>query len=120
MESLRELAARFCGLAWRRRWWAILAAWVVCVAGWSAVATMPDQFEANARVYIDADALLTPLLKGIAVESSLQDELDLLQHMLLSRPNLERIIDKGVVISGDVYETTAHSLLLFALKAATT
>jgi polysaccharide chain length determinant protein (PEP-CTERM system associated) len=28
------------------------------------------------------------------VESSLQDELDLLQHMLLSRPNLERIIAK--------------------------
>jgi polysaccharide chain length determinant protein (PEP-CTERM system associated) len=94
METVRELVGRYGGLAWRRRWWAILAAWVVCVAGWSAVATMPDQFEANARVYIDADAFLTPLLKGIAVESSLQDELDLLQHMLLSRPNLERIIDK--------------------------
>ena len=56
---------------------------------------MPNQYEANARVYIDADAVLTPLLKGIAVESSLlSDELDLLQHMLLSRPNLERIIQK--------------------------
>ena len=94
MENLRELAARYGGLAWRRRWWGVIAAWIICIGGWMGIATMPNQFEANARVYIDADAVLTPLLKGIAVESSLQDELDLLQHMLLSRPNLERIIQK--------------------------
>jgi polysaccharide chain length determinant protein (PEP-CTERM system associated) len=94
MENLRELVARYGGLAWRRRWWGVLAAWIVCVGGWLSIATLPNQYEANARVYIDADAMLTPLLRGIAVESSLQDELDLLQHMLLSRPNLERIIQK--------------------------
>jgi polysaccharide chain length determinant protein (PEP-CTERM system associated) len=94
MDNLRELAGRYGGLAWRRRWWGILAAWVICIGGWAGIATLPNQYEANARVYIDADAVLTPLLKGIAVESSLQDELDLLQHMLLSRPNLERIIQK--------------------------
>jgi polysaccharide chain length determinant protein (PEP-CTERM system associated) len=94
METLRELAGRYGALAWRRRWWAVAAAWLVCIAGWMAVATLPNKYEANARVYIDADAVLTPLLKGIAVESSLQDELDLLQHMLLSRPNLEHIIAK--------------------------
>jgi polysaccharide chain length determinant protein (PEP-CTERM system associated) len=94
MDTLRELAARYGGLAWKRRWWGVLAAWIICVGGWMGIQTLPNQYEANARVYIDADAVLTPLLKGIAVESSLQDELDLLQHMLLSRPNLERIIQK--------------------------
>ena len=94
MENLRELAARYGGLAWRRRWWGVLAAWIICVGGWMSIATLPNQYEANARVYIDADSVLTPLLKGIAVESSLQDQLDLLQHMLLSRPNLEGIIQK--------------------------
>jgi polysaccharide chain length determinant protein (PEP-CTERM system associated) len=94
METLREIIGRYGGLAWRRRWWGVAAAWVICIAGWVGVSTLPNQFESNARVYIDADAFLTPLLKGIAVESSLEDELDLLQHMLLSRPNLERIISK--------------------------
>jgi polysaccharide chain length determinant protein (PEP-CTERM system associated) len=94
VEALRELLSRYGALAWRRRWWAMLAAWLVCVTGWITVAMLPNQYEANARVFIDADAFLTPLLRGIAVESSLQDELDLLQHMLLSRPNLERIIAK--------------------------
>jgi polysaccharide chain length determinant protein (PEP-CTERM system associated) len=94
METLRELLSRYGALAWRRRWWGVSAAWVICIAGWIGVASLPNQYEANAKVYIDADAFLTPLLKGIAVESSLQDELDLLQHMMLSRPNLERIISK--------------------------
>jgi len=94
MDRLREMAIRYSGLAWHRRWWGVTAAWIICVIGWMAVAAMPNQYEAYARVYIDADAVLTPLLRGIAVESSLQDQLDLLQHMLLSRPNLERIIQK--------------------------
>ncbi len=94
MDKVREMAARYGGLAWSRRWWGVTAAWIICIFGWLAVASMPNQYEAYARVYIDSDAVLTPLLRGIAVESSLQDQLDLLQHMLLSRPNLERIIQK--------------------------
>jgi len=94
MESIQELVARYGLLGWRRRWWAVLAAWAVCIGGWVGVAALPNQYEASARVYIDADAILTPLLRGISVDSSLTDEIDLLQQMMLSRPNLERIIAK--------------------------
>jgi polysaccharide chain length determinant protein (PEP-CTERM system associated) len=94
MESLQDLVNRYGGLAWRRRWWGVAAAWVMCLAGWVGVASMPNQFEASARVYIDADAVLTPLLRGIAADSSMTDQIDLLQHMLLSRPNIEKIIAK--------------------------
>ena len=94
MESLQDLVGRYAGLAWRRRWWALAAAWLVCLAGWFGVAMMPNQFEASARVYIDADAVLTPLLRGLAADSSMTDQIDLLQHMLLSRPNLEKIVAK--------------------------
>ncbi len=91
---MRDLAGRYAGLAWRRRWWGLAAAWLVCLAGWLGVGLMPNQFEAGARVYIDADAVLTPLLRGIAADSSMTDQIDLLQHMLLSRPNLEKIVAK--------------------------
>jgi polysaccharide chain length determinant protein (PEP-CTERM system associated) len=94
MESVIDLAGRYGALAWKRRWWAALAAWAICVFGWFTVAMLPDQYEASARVYIDADTVLTPLLRGITVEPSLSDELDLLQQMLLARPNVERIIAK--------------------------
>jgi polysaccharide chain length determinant protein (PEP-CTERM system associated) len=94
MESLVDLAGRYGALAWKRRWWAATAAWAICVFGWFTVAMLPDQYEATAKVYIDADSVLTPLLRGITVEPSLSDELDLLQQMLLARPNIERIIAK--------------------------
>ena len=94
MDQLRDLAGRYGGLAWRRRWWGVAAAWLICLAGWAGVAMLPNQYEASARVYIDADAVLTPLLRGIASDSSLTDQIDLLQRMLLSRPNLEKIIAK--------------------------
>jgi polysaccharide chain length determinant protein (PEP-CTERM system associated) len=94
MESLQDLVTRFGGLAWQRRWWGVAAAWALCIVGWIGIAMLPNQYEATARVYIDADAVLTPLLKGISAETSLTDQIDLLQHMLLSRPNLEKIITK--------------------------
>ena len=94
MESLQDLLSRYGTLAWRRRWWGVSAAWLLCLAGWVGVAFLPNQYEASARVYIDADAVLTPLLRGIAADSSMADQIDLLQHMLLSRPNLEKIIAK--------------------------
>jgi polysaccharide chain length determinant protein (PEP-CTERM system associated) len=94
MESLQDMLARYGGLAWRRRWWGVGAAWVLCLLGWVGVASLPNQYEASARVYINADAVLTPLLKGIAADSAMTDQIDLLQHMLLSRPNLEKIIAK--------------------------
>lgn len=94
MDQLRDLFGRYGSLAWGRRWWGVAAAWALCIAGWAAVASLPNQFEASARVYIDADAVLTPLLRGIASDSSLTDQIDLLQRMLLSRPNLEKIIAK--------------------------
>ncbi len=94
MESLQDLVSRFGGLAWQRRWWGVAAAWALCIVGWIGIATLPNQYETTARVYIDADAVLTPLLKGISAETSMTDQIDLLQHMLLSRPNLEKIITK--------------------------
>jgi polysaccharide chain length determinant protein (PEP-CTERM system associated) len=94
MESLQDLLSRYGALAWSRRWWGVAAAWALCIVGWVGVALLPNQYEATARVYIDADAVLTPLLHGISAETSMADQIDLLQHMLLSRPNLEKIIAK--------------------------
>ncbi len=94
MEPILDLLSRYGSLAWQRRWWAVGTAWALCVAGWIGIALLPDVYESSAKVFIDADAVLTPLLRGIAAEGSQSDRIDLLQHMLLSRPNLERIIAK--------------------------
>jgi polysaccharide chain length determinant protein (PEP-CTERM system associated) len=77
---------------WRRKWIAVAICWVVCLVGWPAVFNIPNNYESMARVYVDVDSLLTPLLRGLAVESNPLQQLDYMQRTLLSRPNLEQVI----------------------------
>ena len=94
MDDLSALLQRFIFSIWRKRWIALAVAWVACIGGWFAVATIPNQYEASARVYVDTDSVLTPLLRGLALESSPTSQLELLQQTVLSRPNLEKLISK--------------------------
>jgi polysaccharide chain length determinant protein (PEP-CTERM system associated) len=79
---------------WRNRWIALLLAWAICGLGWSGVYLMPNIYEASARLYVDTDAVLTPMLRGIALDNTRSHELEILQKTLLSRPNLQTLISK--------------------------
>jgi polysaccharide chain length determinant protein (PEP-CTERM system associated) len=88
------LVRRHSAAASRHRWTAMLVAWLVCGAGWLAVQLLPSQYQSSARVYADADAILSLLLRGIAVDSSPAGQVEVLQRTLLSRPNIQKIIDR--------------------------
>ena len=92
MEQLRVQIRRQASAAWRFRWAMVACTWMVCVIGWVGVTMIPNKYEASARLYVDADAVLTPLLKGLAVENQVTGQVDMLQRTLLSRPNLEKLI----------------------------
>lgn len=92
MDQIRILVRRYLAAAWRYRWATVACAWAVCGLGWVGSTFIPNQYEASARLYVDADAVLTPLLKGLAADSQVTSQLDILQRTLLSRPNLEKLI----------------------------
>jgi len=94
MDSIRALIYQYLRAAWRRRWLGVIVAWMVCGVGWVATYTVKNQFESNARLFVDADAILTPLLRGIAADSAPTTQLEILQRTLLSKPNLEKLISK--------------------------
>lgn len=94
MDPIRLLIRQYINAAWRRRWTGVIVAWLVCACGWAAVAFIPNEYESSARLYVDADAVLTPLLSGLAADSAPQSQLELIQRTLLSRPNLEKVISK--------------------------
>lgn len=77
---------------WRRRWYAIAVAWLACGAGWTVVASLPDKYESSARIYVDMDTMLGPLMRGLAVEMNLFQQIDIMQRTLLSRPNMEKVV----------------------------
>ena len=77
---------------WRHKWLGVATAWLVCTAGWIGVALVPTKYESSARVYLNADPLLTPLLRGLAADTDPTRQLDFMQRTLLSRPNLEQLV----------------------------
>lgn len=89
---LPPIVRRYVASGWRHRWKALILAWLVCIPGWIAVSMLPNQYQANARIYADPEALLGTLLKGLAADSSPARQVEMLQRTLLSRPNLERVI----------------------------
>ena len=77
---------------WRHRWLALAITWVVAVAGWVWVWQLPESYVAGARVYVDTNSVLRPLLAGLAIQPNVQDRVGLLSRTLLSRPNLEKLM----------------------------
>lgn len=76
---------------WRRRWLAIVVATATCIVGWIAVATIPNTYDATARIYVDTETVLRPLLRGLAVDDNIEDEVKIMQQTLLTRPNLTKV-----------------------------
>ena len=68
--------------------------WLVALLGWTGVRMLPDRYVSTARIYADADAVLGMLLRGIAMDHSPAAQVEVLQRTLVSRPNLERLVDR--------------------------
>lgn len=76
----------------RHRWQALAVAWLVCLLGWLFLASMPDRYMARARIYIDTETILGPLMKGLAVAPDFDRQVEMMRRTLLAVPNLEELI----------------------------
>lgn len=79
--------------AWEHRWLALVLAVTVSSLGWYIVRAIPDTYEAKARVYLDTQSILGPLLKGLAIDNDLRQikVAETTRKTLLRRPNLEKV-----------------------------
>src|SRR5215468_9370618 len=92
MRDVRHQVLSYLLMLWRRRWLALAITWLVCLAGWTGIYLIPSKFLATARIYVDTETLLAPLLKGMAVDVDMNRQIDVMQRTLLSRPNLEKVL----------------------------
>ncbi|MCD6705049.1 MAG: Wzz/FepE/Etk N-terminal domain-containing protein [Thiobacillus sp.] len=91
MDQILQQILGYAKATWRRRWWGVVVAWLVCIVGWTWVMTIPDRYEASARVYVDTQTLLKPLLAGLAAEPNVQQQIKMMTRQLVSRPTLEKV-----------------------------
>src|SRR5215470_3934546 len=90
-ESINQFLAHV-RATWRYRWAAAGSAWIIALAGWAAVYVAPDRYEASARVYVNTQSVLRPLLAGLTVQPNVDQMVAMMSRTLISRPNLEKII----------------------------
>jgi polysaccharide chain length determinant protein (PEP-CTERM system associated) len=91
MDQVLQQILGYAKAAWRHRWWGVALAWLVCIVGWTWVMMIPDRYEASARVYVDTQTLLKPLLTGLTVQPNIEQQIKLMTRQLVSRPTLEKV-----------------------------
>ncbi|MEO8409489.1 MAG: XrtA system polysaccharide chain length determinant [Propionivibrio sp.] len=90
-EIIRE-ATTILKVVWKHRWLGLAVAWIVAAIGVVTVLRIPDKYEASARIYVDTQTILKPLMAGLAIEPNLDQQIMILSRTLISRPNVEKLI----------------------------
>lgn len=90
-EIIRQATTTLRGM-WRHHWLGLLVAWIVGIASVAVVFRIPDKYEASARIFVDTQSILQPLMSGLAVEPNLDQQIQILSRTLISRPNVEKLV----------------------------
>jgi polysaccharide chain length determinant protein (PEP-CTERM system associated) len=109
LELLKSAVMHLQGM-WRYRWLGMAVLWGITLLGAAAVMLLPSTYKSEARIYVDSESVLRPLLSGLAVGTDVGSELSLVTRALISRPNLESVARKT-----DLYLRAQNELQMEAL-----
>jgi polysaccharide chain length determinant protein (PEP-CTERM system associated) len=90
-EIVAQLQSGLKGI-WKYRWCAVIVTWLVATSGWIKVFMLPDDYQTTARVFVDTQSILKPLLSGMTSVPNVEQQVAIMSRTLLSRPNVERVI----------------------------
>lgn len=97
MNDFTRQAAILAGSVWRHRWVAVAVAWLVAILGALVVMVVPERHEARARIYVDTQTVLRPMMVGLAFQPDIDQQVRMLGRTLISRPNVERLVNNPTV-----------------------
>jgi polysaccharide chain length determinant protein (PEP-CTERM system associated) len=92
---MEEVIAQIVSIArgmWRFRWAGLIVAWLVGIVGVVVAFKVPDRYEASARIFVDTQSILKPLMSGLAVQPNVDQQVAMLSRTLISRPNIEKLV----------------------------
>jgi polysaccharide chain length determinant protein (PEP-CTERM system associated) len=90
-ELIAQLAALLKGI-WKYRWYALAVAFPILIGGGAVVYTLPNNYQASARVFVDTQSILKPILAGMTSIPNVEQQVSIMSRTLLSRPNVERVM----------------------------
>ena len=92
MAELMALLLNFLKAIGKYRWYAVIITWVVAIIGWIVVYQLPNDYQASARVYVDTQSILKPLMSGMTTMPNVDQQVMFMRRTLISRPNVERVL----------------------------
>ena len=106
----------------RHRLLGAAVAWAGGLIGAVVVLMIPDKYEASARIYVDTQSILKPLMLGLAVQPNVEQQIMMLSRTLISRPNVEKLIrmaDLDLTVKTKVSqdELTDHLIKTLEIKS---
>ena len=111
MQELIDKLMLILRAVYRFRWIGLLLALIMCLTGWLVVSMMPPTYQATARVYVDSNSILKPLLRDIAIQPDVNERVRLLSSTLLSRPKLQQLVDMSGLDKDVVTKEESEKLL---------
>lgn len=92
MDELLGQVVGYLRAMWQYRWWGIATAWLIGLGAAPVVFVIPDRYESTARIYVDTQSMLKPLMSGLAIQPNIDQQVAMLSRTLISRPTVERLI----------------------------
>ena len=94
MAKLINLFTPYLTAMWHWRKSAIVVAWLVCGLGWLVTVILPDRYTVTARIVVDTETILGPLMQDIAVTPDFDRQVKMIRETLFSVPNIVELIDR--------------------------
>ena len=116
---MEELISQITSIArgmWKFRWTGLIVAWVVGAVGAVVAFRVPDRFEAGARIFVDTQSILKPLMSGLAVQPNVDQQVTMLSRTLISRPNIEKLVRMADLDLKSVSKAQQESLIENLMK----
>ena len=101
---------------WSHRWLGVAAAWIVGLLALAAILAFPAKYEATARVFANTDSILKPLMTGLTVLPNEEQRIGMLSRLLITRPNVERLVQTAGLDAGATSERERERIVLDVMR----
>jgi len=86
MEQLiSQLLSHLKGM-WNYRWQAFSLMWLLAALGWGQVFALQDDYRTSARVFVDTQSILKPLMQGMTSVPNVEQQVAIMSRTLLTAP----------------------------------
>jgi polysaccharide chain length determinant protein (PEP-CTERM system associated) len=101
MNEVLQLGLIRLRFAWRYRWVGLAAATGLLATSGAALQLYADRYEASAKVHVNTQTVLKPLMRELAAQPDIDLQVRMLARTLITHPRIEKLVDSMQLVDKD-------------------